>query len=113
MPLPQSYGIFSDPVFIRKNSLLNFLYSHFPSKELLHIQVPSFSDQLRVCYHNLSLENDQKERTDALKLVYSTLISHYESLNDLDWYYCERITIHFANFLFSIPNQINSILKRN
>ena len=109
----QSYGIFADPVFIRRNTLLNFLHSHFPSEELTQKHIITFTDQLRAFYHNLSLENDQKERIDALSLVLSILTLHSESLDDLDWYYCERISIHFANFSLSVPNRVAYLLKRN
>ena len=102
--LSQSYGIFADPVFIRRNTLLNLLHSHFPSGELIQKHITTFTDQLRAFYHNLSLENDQKERIDALSLILSILTLHSEILNDLDWYYCERISIHFANFSLPVPN---------
>ena len=112
MSIPFSYGIFSDPIFIRKNVLLNFLHSHYPSGELQIIPITTFSDLLRASYHSLPLENEQKTRLDSLSLVYSTLTHHYNNLSELDWFYIERITLHFANLSKPVVLQIPFLLKR-
>ena len=107
-----SYGIFIDPVFIRRNTLLNFLHSNFPSEDLQQIPIHPFSDLLRTYYHDLKLINDSKERRDSLSLVISKLTNQSDTLSELDWFYCERISIHFANFNRSVPNRVTFLLNR-
>ena len=112
MTIPYSYGIFHDPIFIRKNTLLNFLHSHFPAEELQSFQITSYSDLLRASYHDLPLENDKKIRLEALSLTYSTLIQHFNHLSELDWFYIERIVLHFANLSKPVASHTAFLLKR-
>ena len=107
------YGIFSDPEFVRRNTILNFLHSSFPSQELQLDQIVTYSDQLRAYYHNLSLENEQQDRLNNLRLVYSTVHHHSDQLSELDWFYIERISIHFANFSRKVSERIVFLLNRN
>ena len=109
---PSSYGIFADPIFIRRNVLINFLHSRFPSKDLNLIPVLSFSDLLRANYHSLTLESDPNTRSDNISLIYSLLTHSSSRLSELDWYYCERIILHFANQSKAVPQHIPFLLKR-
>ena len=112
MYLNPSYGIFVDPIFIRRNTLLNFLHSNYPIQELRLITAPYFSDLLRANYHNLTLENDLQTRSDNISLIYSILTHSSDRLSELDWYYCERISIHFVNLLKPVPQHISYLLNR-
>ena len=105
--------IFVDPTFIRKNTLLNFLHSHFPSEELQSKVITNTTDPLRAYYHNLSLENIKTDRIEALSFVYSCLQFKFAELSDLDWFYCERISIHFANFSRTVGDRILSVFNRH
>ena len=109
-----SYGIFSDPVFIRRNILLNFLHSNFPTEDFQQkSQIYPSPDHLRASYHNLNLVNNQTQRSEAVSLVLNTLSTQSETLSELDWFYCERILIHFANFKRPVPDRIVSLLNRH
>ena len=108
----QSYGIFTDPVFIRRNVLLNFLHSNFPSDELKIIPTNCFKDLLRANYHSLSPINDRDDRTSNVSLIFSILTQHSDNLNEIDWYYAERITLHFANFSKPFSSQVAFLLNR-
>ena len=104
--------IFTEPVFIRKNILVNFLHSNFATEELQLIPVFTFSSDLRETYHSLSLENEQAERQKSLALIYSILIHHFHILGDIDWFYLERIAIHYANFSRPISSRYLQLLNR-
>ena len=108
-----SYGIFADPIFIRKNILINFIYSNFTSDEFRLVPIIAFSDNLRAIYHNLSLENDSKTRLDSLTLAFSTLSLYENYMSELDWFYVERIIIHFVNFNRPVASRITFLLNRN
>ena len=107
-----NYGIFSDSLFIRKNTLINHLHSNFPAESFQLVSTRSFSDLLRAYYHSLSLEKDQKAEKESLSLIFSLLTTQADNLCELDWFYCERILLHFSNQNKSIPNQIHFLLNR-
>ena len=103
--------IFQDPTFIRRNVLINFLYSSFSTADFQQKPFVTFSDRLRVAYHNLTLENDPDERKAILSLIYSVLFYKMEHMTDMDWHYSERIMIHYANFYGTPPNDLLSRIK--
>ena len=107
-----SYGIFSDPTFIRRNTLLNFSYSNFPAGEIQLNPILVYSDHLRATYHDLTLTNDNQTRVDAISLTISTITYHSERLSELDWFYCERIIIHFSNLSKPIQSHTAYLLNR-
>ena len=112
MSFLHSYGIFTDPIFIRRNVLTNFSYSNFPAEEIRLNPVFVYSDHLRATYHNLSLTDDKQTRVDAISLTISTITYHSEQLSELDWFYCERIIIHYSNLLKPIQSHTAYLLNR-
>ena len=103
--------IFSDPVFIRRNTLINRIYSSFPTTDFQAHPIVTFSDNLRAIYHNLTHVNDGIERKHNLSMIYSALIYKSEIMTDMDWYYIERILIHYMNFNARL--RVNFILNRH
>ena len=105
--------IFAEPCFIRKNILLNCLYSNFKTEEFSStIETPNFSDVLRATYHNLMPVNSLIERRHTLTLLYHVLSVHSEFCTDLDWYYLERILVHQYNLTKNRSEHINQLLAR-
>ena len=108
-----SDNIFSDPYFIRRNTLVNLLYSNFPTSDFNHSALPpNFTDTLRASYHSLSWTNITEDRRFVLALVYNVLTFKSYECSDIDWFYLERCLVHYINFNHSIPNQLHSVLKR-
>ena len=106
--------IFKDPYFIRKNIIINLLYSNFNPADFTQTTLPSnYSDVLRASYHNLTWNDIPSERKQTLSLVFNVLKEKSHECTDLDWFYLERCTLHFVNFTKPIPNQIHFILERN
>ena len=108
-----SDNIFSDPYFIRKNVLINLLYSNFPPSDFNHSSLPqNFSDTLRASYHSLPWNNITEDRRFVLALIFNVLSFKSFECSDIDWFYLERCLVHFINLNHSIPNQLHSVLKR-
>ena len=112
MNFSNHYGIFSDPPFIRKNTLINHLHSNFATDYLQLTSILEYSDLLRSYYHNLTLEEDRKSEKESVALIYSLLSLIPDKLSELDWFYCERITLHFSNYQKSIPQHTPYLLNR-
>ena len=89
--------IFTDPAFIRKNTLLNFIHSTFPADEVELKVVVGHSDLLRAYYHALSLDNSKTVRIDFISIAYSAIHYCSDLFTEIDWFYSERIVLHFAN----------------
>ena len=106
--------IFSDPYFIRKNTLINLLYSYFPPSDFNHATLPqNYPDILRATYHNLSWENLLCDRKYTLGLAFQVLSIKSFECSDIDWFYLERCILHFVNFKRPVPQHIPSVLNRN
>ena len=105
--------IFAEPCFIRKNILLNCLYSNFKTEEFSTTSTtPNFSDVLRATYHSLTPVTSDQERRHSLTLLYHVLSVHSDDCTDLDWYYIERILVHQINLTKSKTEQVNHLLLR-
>ena len=90
--------IFEEPLFIRRNILLNFLFSKFKTEEFSETtSTDGHTDVLRATYHNLMPLKVSRDRKYALTLVYNVLTTKSEICEDIDWMYIERIIIHFVN----------------
>ena len=106
--------IFQDPFFVRKNSLLNLLYSNFPVNDFTdNLNISNFSDVLRANYHSLSFENLPKDRRYILSFSYKVLQCNFSECSELDWFYLERCILHYINLQRPVPQQITHILERN
>ena len=106
--------IFQDPFFVRKNSLVNLLYSNFPVHEFTdQINTNNFSDVLRANYHSLSLENLPKDRRYILSFSHQVLQFNFSECSELDWFYLERCILHYINLQRPFSQQITHILERN
>ena len=92
--------------------LINFLYSTFPIEEIQLQQLVTFSDNLRIGYHHLSHQNEPIERKKNLSLIFSVLTLKSEIMSDMDWYYSERILVHYANLCSTSNGPIISVLGR-
>ena len=106
--------IFKDPYFIRKNTIVNLLYSNFKPEDFTQSNLPSnYSDLLWASYHNLTWEDISAERRYTLSLIFNVISEKSHECSDLDWFYIERCTLHFVNFTKPVSNHIHSILERN
>ena len=105
--------IFSDPLFIRRNTLLNYLYSKFPTSDFSGtVSISNHTDLLRAIYHDLSLTKSRTERRHALSSVFNVLTDKHEDCKDIDWMYLERILIHFVNLEKPVPQHDLYLLNR-
>ena len=105
--------IFSEPLFIRRNILLNCLYSNFKPEEFSSTtSINNFTDVLRATYHNLSPLNIGKDKIHAITLAFNILSHNSDNCTDIDWMYIERIIIHFVNINRTASNRIYSLLSR-
>ena len=103
--------IFEEPLFIRRNILLNFLFSKFKTEEFSeNSSTVNFPDVLRAIYHNLMPVNISEDRKHALTFIYNVLMTKSEECEDIDWMYIERTLIHFVNL--ENPNTVDFLLSR-
>ena len=106
--------IFADPLFIRRNTLLNQLYSHFKTTDFRFVEPsPNYQDVLRAIYHNLNFQPSVEESTYDLTTVYSIITGEQELTSDICWFYIERIIIHHINLRRPVQDRIISLLNRS